>query len=148
MGAITITNLPEVLRGFDIQEKLLDLAAYQGVYQCALKIEDEAKRNANTGAHPPGARHIPGTGPGPNVGTGNLVSKIVGQAPVKGFRGYSSTVDSSAEYARAVELGSPRWKSGVKYPYMEPAAQALLSNGTLTRIFTGAFVAAITRGTS
>ena len=147
MGAITITNLPEVLRGFNIQEKLLDLATYQAVFQCALAIEDEAKRNANTGAHGKGQGHIPGTGPGPNVVTGNLVSKIVGQRPVKGFKGYSSTIDSSAEYARAVELGSARWKSGVKYPYMEPAARALINNGTLNRIFTGAFTAAV-RGAS
>jgi hypothetical protein len=143
MGVVRITNLSEVLAGFDLTERKIDDAAFKAVYQCALKIEDEAKRNANTGAHGPGEGHIPGTGPGPNVVTGNLVSKIVGQRPVKGFKGYSATVDSSAEYARAVEQGSPRWKSGVKYPYMEPAAQALINNGTLNRIFTGAFVTAI-----
>jgi hypothetical protein len=143
MGVVTVTNLAEVLRGFEITEQNLELATSRAVFQCALKIEDEAKKNANTGAHPKGQGHIPGTGPGPNVVTGNLVSKIVGQRPVKGFAGYSSTVDSSAEYARAVELGSARWKSGVKYPYMEPAARALINNGTLNRIFTGAFVAVI-----
>ncbi len=143
MGVVRITNLSEVLAGFQLTERQIDDASFKAVYQCALKIEDEAKRNANTGAHGPGEGHIPGTGPGPNIVTGNLVSKIVGQRPVKGFKGYSSTVDSSAEYARAVEQGSPRWKSGVKYPYMEPAAQALINNGTLNRIFTGAFVTAI-----
>ena len=143
MGVVSITNLSAVLAGFDLTEKNIDMAASLAVYQCALKIEDLAKQNANTGNHPRGMGHIPGTGPGPNVVTGNLVSKIVGQRPVKGFRGYSSTVDSSAEYARAVELGSPRWKSGVKYPYMEPAARTLINNGTLSRIFTGAFVTAI-----
>jgi hypothetical protein len=143
MGVVRITNLDQVLQGIDITAQKLDLASFQAVYQCALKIEDQAKLNANTGNHPKGMGHIPGTGPGPNVVTGNLVSKIVGQRPVKGFKGYSATVDSSAEYARAVELGSPRWKSGVKYPYMEPAAQALINNGTLNRIFTGAFVTAI-----
>jgi hypothetical protein len=143
MGVVRITNLSEVLAGFDLTEKKIDDAAFKAVYQCSLKIEDEAKRNANTGAHGPSEGHIPGTGPGPNVVTGNLVSKIVGQRPVKGFRGYSATIDSSAEYARAVEQGSPRWKSGVKYPYMEPAAQALINNGTLNRIFTGAFITAV-----
>jgi hypothetical protein len=143
MGVVSITNLPQVLAGFELTEKNIDAATFTAVYQCALAIEDLAKQNANTGNHPKGMGHIPGTGPGPNIVTGNLVSKIVGQRPVKGFRGYSSTVDSSAEYARAVELGSPRWKSGVKYPYMEPAARTLINNGTLNRIFTGAFVTAI-----
>lgn len=143
MGVVRITNLSEVLKGFDITERKLDIATYQAVYQCALKIEEIAKANANTGAHPRGTPRLAGTGPGPNVITGNLVSKIVGQAPVKGFKGYSATVDSSAEYARAVEQGSPRWKSGAKYPYMEPAARTLINNGTLNRIFTGAFMTAI-----
>jgi len=143
MGVIRITNLSEVLAGFDLTERKVDDAAFKAVYQCALKIEEVAKENANTGAHAKGEGHIPGTGPGPNVVTGNLVSKIVGQRPVKGFKGYSSTVDSSAEYARAVEQGSPRWKSGVKYPYMEPTANQLINNGTLNRIFTGAFITAI-----
>jgi hypothetical protein len=71
--------------------------------------------------------------------TGNLVSKIVAQRPTKGFQGYSSIIGSSAEYARAVEQGSPRWKSGVKYPYLSPAATTVLNNGTLSRIFIGAF---------
>jgi hypothetical protein len=143
MGVIRITNLAEVLAGFDLTEKKIDDAAFKAVYQCSLKIEAVAKLNANTGAHAKGEGHIPGTGPGPNVVTGNLVSKIVGQRPVKGFKGYSATIDSSAEYARAVEQGSPRWKSGVKYPYMEPTARALINNGTLSRIFTGAFITAV-----
>jgi hypothetical protein len=143
MGSIRITNLQEVLKGFDLTEKQLDLAAYKGVSQAALKVEELARRNANTGNHPPGQGHIPGTGPGPNVVTGNLVSKIVAERPVKGFRGYSADINSSAIYARAVEQGSPRWKSGVKYPYLEPAGQTLLNNGTLRTVFIGAFVMAI-----
>lgn len=143
MGVIRITNLDQVLQGVNVTQQKLDAAAYKAVFQCALKIEDQAKLNANTGSHARGTPRVPNSGPGPNIITGNLVSKIVGQRPVKGFKGYSATVDSSAEYARAVELGSPRWKSGVKYPYMEPAAQALINNGTLNRIFTGAFITAI-----
>lgn len=143
MGAITVVNLTEVLKGFDLTEKKIDSAAMIATWQAAQAIEALAKSNANTGTHPPGQGHIPGTGPGPNVVTGNLVSKIVAQRPVKGFKGYSATVDSSAEYARAVEQGSPRWKSGVKYPYLSPAATTLLNNGTLSRVFIGAFTYAV-----
>jgi hypothetical protein len=140
---IKVTNLAEVLAGFNLTEKQIDLAAMIATNQTALQVEGQAKRNANTGAHSANTGHIQGTGPGPNVVTGNLVNRIVAQRPVKGFAGYTAEISSSAEYARAVELGSPRWKSGVKYPYMEPAARSLIQNGTLNRIFTGAFIAAI-----
>jgi hypothetical protein len=143
MGSIKITNLQEVLKGFDLTEKKIDLAAYQAISQAALKVEELARRNANTGVHGPGQGHIPGTGPGPNVVTGNLVSKIVAEKPTKGFRGYQVDINSSAIYARAVEQGHPKWKSGVKYPYLEPAGQTLLNNGTLRTVFVGAFVMAI-----
>jgi len=143
MGAITVVNLSEVLKGFDLTEKKIDYAAMIATWQAAQSIEGLAKQNANTGTHSAGQGHIPGTGPGPNVVTGNLVSKIVAQRPVKGFPGYTATVDSSAEYARAVEQGSSRWKSGVKYPYLSPAATTLLNNGTLSRIFIGAFTYAV-----
>jgi len=42
-------------------------------------------------------------------------------------------------YARAVEMGLPTWKSGVKYPYMVPAVESLKQSGQLNRTFTGAF---------
>lgn len=142
MGVI-ITNLSNVLKGFSLADKKIDSAVMTAVWQTALVVEGQAKRNANTGAHKKGQGHIPGTGPGPNIVTGNLVNKIVAQKPIKGFKSYSAIVGSSAEYARAVELGSKRWKSGVKYPYLAPAAQTLIANGTLNRVFTGAFLTAI-----
>jgi hypothetical protein len=57
----------------------------------------------------------------------------------KGFSGlYSVEVRATMVYARAVEFGHPRWKPGVKYPYLGPAAERLSSNGTLDRVFTTA----------
>jgi hypothetical protein len=38
-------------------------------------------------------------------------------------------------YARQVEKGGGKWSSGVKYPYLEPAALMLLRNGTINRVF-------------
>jgi hypothetical protein len=54
-----------------------------------------------------------------------------------GFDTYIAIVGASMEYARTVEMGSPRWKSGVKYPYLEPAALGLIRSGQLQRIFVG-----------
>jgi hypothetical protein len=143
-GRIKVTNLAEVLKGFDITDAKIDAAAMIATWQAALAIEGQAKINANTGAHAAGLPHIgPRTGEGPNIVTGNLVNNIRAERPIKGFKSYSAIVGSGAEYARAIELGNPVWKSGVKFPYMTPAANSLTKNGTLSRIFTGAFIKAV-----
>ena len=138
MAVVIVRNLTEVMAGWDKMTHNLELAAEYGVAMAGLAVERQAKINANTGTHKRGEGHIPGTGPGPNVVTGNLRRNI--RTDVRyGFGSYVATVGSYAEYARAVELGSSRWKSGVKYPYLGPAAETLRTNGTLNRVFTQAF---------
>lgn len=135
-----IKNLAEVLAGLDMTEKKINDAARYAIGMAAALVEREAKKNANTGTHPRGQGHIPGTGPGPNVQTGNLRRSIYSQTKV-GFAGsYIAEVGASMVYARAVEMGHPKWKSGVKYPYLVPAAESLKKSGSLNRTFTGAFL--------
>lgn len=124
---ITITNLSDVLAGFNATEDKLELAVQYAIGMTGLAVERQAKTNASGR-------------PGPNVRTGNLRRSITTSKPEKGF-GTTYTVDVSATmvYARAVELGHPRWKPGVKYPYLGPAASSLQANGTLARVFTTAF---------
>lgn len=142
---IRITNLAQVLEGFDLTEQKVNDAARFAIGMAAAEVERQAKKNANTGTHPRGQGHIPGTGPGPNVQTGNLRRSIFSQTKI-GFGGsYEAVVGASMEYARAVELGSPAWKSGVKYPYLVPAAESLKQSGKLTRTFVGAFVSMLRR---
>jgi phage gpG-like protein len=108
------------------------------VRKLALAVEVEAKKNASTGKIPRDKwktePHIPGTGPGPNVRTGNLRNKIEFVDYPSGFGSYTAVVGSGAEYARAVEMGSPRWKSGAKYPYFEPAVKMIRESGAYERI--------------
>jgi hypothetical protein len=140
-GYVRISNLDKVLQGFDLTDARVDQAALIATTQAALAIEAQAKANANTGSHAPGEPHIgPRTGEGPNIVTGNLVNNIKVSPATKGLRGYTAIVGSSAEYARAIELGNPVWKSGVKFPYLTPAANKLSSSGVLNRIFTTAFI--------
>jgi hypothetical protein len=135
-----IKNLAQVLAGIDMTEKKIGDAANYAIGMAAALVEREAKKNANTGTHPRGAGHIPGTGPGPNVVTGNLRRSIYSQTKI-GFAGsYIAEVGASMVYARAVEMGHPKWKSGVKYPYLVPAAESLKKSGALNRTFTGAFL--------
>ncbi len=124
---ITVANLSDVLAGLQAQETLVNNAASYAIQMAGLAVERQAKQNASGR-------------PGPNVRTGNLRRSITTSMPVKGFEGkYTITVSATMVYARAVELGHPKWKPGVKYPYLGPAANTLKANGTLNRVFTGAF---------
>lgn len=121
---ITITNLSDVLTGFDATEDKIELAIQYAISMTGLAVERQAKKNAQGR-------------PGPNVRTGNLWRSITTSAVQTGFQGmYAVDVSATMVYARAVELGHPRWKPGVKYPYLGPAASNLQSNGTLARVFT------------
>jgi len=141
-GAIVVTNLDDVLRAIDNVGSDIEQGAKIGIGRAGLAIERQAKLNASNGTRvregnkiiPP--RHIGPSGQGPNVITGNLRRSI--KTSVRyGFGTYIAIVGASMEYARAVEMGSPRWKSGVKYPYLEPAAMSLIRSGQIQRIFVG-----------
>jgi hypothetical protein len=134
-----IKNLAQVLAGLDLTEKKVSDAARFAIGMAAAEVERQAKKNANTGTHPRGQGHLPGTGPGPNVVTGNLRRSIYSQTKVGFGNIYVAEVGASMIYARAVEMGLPSWKSGVKYPYMVPAVDSLKQSGQLNRTFTGAF---------
>lgn len=126
-----MTNLSEVLAGLQAQETRVDGAVQYAIQMAGLAVERQAKQNASGR-------------PGPNVRTGNLRRSITTSMPIKGFEGrYTITVSATMVYARAVELGHPKWKPGVKYPYLGPAANTLKANGTLNRVFTGAFASRI-----
>ena len=128
---ITVANLSEVLAGLQAQETRVDGAVQYAIQMAGLAVERQAKQNASGR-------------PGPNVRTGNLRRSITTSMPIKGFEGrYTITVSATMVYARAVELGHPKWKPGVKYPYLGPAANTLKANGTLNRVFTGAFASRI-----
>ena len=142
MSAISVVNIREVMAGLKTYEEKVEKAAEFGITRAALAIERQAKLNANTGVHARGQGHIKGTGPGPNVVTGTLRRSITTEVKY-GFGHYIAIVGPTVEYARAVELGSSRWKSGVRYPYLYPAVGYLVNSGQLNRVFTSAFTSAL-----
>lgn len=135
MSAIIVKNLSQVLASLSSFEQDMEKAGQLALTQAALALERQAKLNANTGTHPRGQGHIPGTGPGPNKVTGTLQRSINTQVRY-GFGSYVATVGPSVEYARPVELGSSRWKSGVRYPFLGPAVGYMVNSGNLNRVFT------------
>lgn len=128
---IEITNLNDVLASFNETEDKFEQAVQYAIGMTGLAVERQAKLNASGR-------------PGPRVRTGNLRRSIMTKALPKGFGGlYSVEVSATMVYARAVEFGHPRWKPGVKYPYMGPAADKLSTNGTLSRVFTTALTSRV-----
>lgn len=134
MPVISVKNLSEVIAGVAKEGDRYEIASGFAIGQVALSIERQAKLNSSTGTHKRGQGHISGTGPGPNVVSGDLRRSITTEIRI-GFGSYIATVGPTVEYARSVEMGGKSWKSGVKYPYLVPALTVLQSNGTLNRVF-------------
>jgi len=130
-----------------------DQAAEGAMSLIARQVYVNAKKNADSASNPPvrvTARngkqyyrynpHIsPGDGRGPNRGTGNLLTSMTFSSSRQGFGSYTAEVGAGAVYARALEYGNPRWRSGVKYPYMGPALKDLVSSGQLSQILAYSF---------
>lgn len=149
---VIVVNLSEVMAAFNRTTKEVLEGVQQGITAAGLAIEQQAKINAtSTGTRrrvtgPRGGqrieprKHVGPSGSGPNVISGNLWNSIRTETRF-GFGLYQATVGAHMEYARAVELGNPRWRSGVKYPYLGPAAEKLKQDGTVQRAFVNAMIA-------
>ena len=150
MAEIVIKNLKDVLAAIDGAAEKIEQGAQLGVMRVGLQIERQAKLNfqgtrsyqkrvsKKTGnpwlkITPP--KHVGGSGP--NTVTGNLKRSIKTTYRV-GLGVYTAEVGPTMIYARQVEKGGGKWPSGLKYPYLEPAALMLLRSGKINRIFTTA----------
>ena len=147
MAEIVIKNLKDVLAAIDGAAEKIEQGAQLGVMRVGLQIERQAKLNfqgtrsyqkrvsKKTGnpwlkITPP--KHVGGSGP--NTVTGNLKRSIKTTYRV-GLGVYTAEVGPTMIYARQVEKGGGKWPSGLKYPYLEPAALMLLRSGKINRIF-------------
>ena len=147
---VVIVNMQEILQAIDKKADQISQGAQIGIGRAGLAVERQAKINANTGTRRYKIRkskrtgsewldidpkkHIGPSGKGPNVVTGNL-RRSIRTTVHYGFGSYVAEVGPTMIYARQVEKGGGRWKSGVKYPYLEPAATTLVSNGTIQKVF-------------
>ena len=145
-------NLPEVTAALKAWQTRMDKAAELSARQISIAVWNKAKSLTSETVNPPTQTknrlrynpHIGGNGTPPNYATGNLNRNILANPPRRvGFATYVASVSSNAEYARAVELGSSRWLSGVKYPYMYPARDEIVNSGKARMIMTGFIKAAM-----
>ena len=150
MAEIVIKNLADVLAAIDGAAEKIEQGAQLGIMRVGLQVERQAKLNfqgtrsyqkrvsKKTGnpwlkITPP--KHVGGSGP--NTVTGNLKRSIKTTYRV-GLGVYTAEVGPTMIYARQVEKGGGKWPTGLKYPYLEPAALMLLRSGKINRIFTTA----------
>lgn len=121
----------------------VELAAPAGAEAMGFVVEASIKRQIQ-GGHPKGTKTgaTPG-GPPQNV-TGTLRrSVITGHPHWLGVGRAAAEVGPTTKYARAVELGHPRWKNGVRYPSVEPGVRQAEHTGQLHAIATGVIATAI-----
>lgn len=144
---LSIPDLSKAVSKISSLTTKLDVAAQFGVGQVGLAVERKARQLLTNNSHtdhtskngkhswtPRG--HIGGDGTPPNRRTGYLIRSIYTE--LKHEPGsYVANVFPTALYGRALELGNPKWKSGVKYPYMKPAFDFVKPQAT--RIFEKAF---------
>jgi hypothetical protein len=144
---MSIPDMGDAISKVNSAVEKIDQAALFAVGQVGLAVERKAKQLLQNNQHgksvskagkvswiPP--YHMGGNGSPPNRRTGNLSRSIY--TDLQNQPGsYVANVYPTMVYARALELGNPNWKSGVKYPYMQPAFD--LVRPQATSIFEKAF---------
>jgi len=146
---VVVSNMAQVQSALNKRIALIDRASYVIVEESAKAIRKEAqarfrgrplgsvrKKGAKGAKYKSKGVHVnkktgaitsfaPVNG-SPTNRTGNLSSSIeyalLHVAPGR----WGVTVGPTMQYGRAVELGSPRWKTGNKFPYLQPGYEAAL----------------------
>jgi hypothetical protein len=106
-------------------------------------VEAEVKRQIQ-GGHARGTKTgaIPG-GPPQNI-SGTLRRSVITTHPRLVGPGRAEVgVGPTVIYGRAVDQGHPRWKSGVKYPYLEPGFELAVGSGEALAAMTRVWIAAM-----
>lgn len=141
----------EVAAGLRADAELIAAAGQRIVTDEARALRDLIKRYANTGQHPPGQNHIPGTGPGPNRANGDYISSW--RYRTTGVRAGvpSAEVWTEAAQANRLEYGFYGMTDSLgrtfhqpPYPHVQPAID--VSEPRLVARF-DALIAAVAAGT-
>jgi len=118
---MNIKNMGDVVKGITTATTKIDQAALYALGMVGLSLERKVKQNLFKATHPRGERRsVRGDGGFPERVSGNLGRSVFTE--LKHEPGsYVASVFPTMVYARALELGNPRWKSGVRYPYLKPS---------------------------
>ena len=121
------------IKAFLAMPALVDAAIFNATTAVGMAATGVMKRQIK-GGHKAGTKTPSAPDTPPTNITGNLRRAIRPEVR-KGFAGYTVVIGSYANYARQLELGGGRWKSGVKYPFVEPTARIMIQNGKAQNIY-------------
>lgn len=126
------SNHDEIAQQFAITEKQFDHEVRSVIRRTAVAMQARIRKNASTGYHnrlkSKQRGHIPGTGPGPNVATGNYRRSIQVTHTREGTQ-HTSIIHTNAPQARRLEYGFRgqdslgRTFNQPPYPHWQPVVQ-------------------------
>lgn len=103
------TNANELAKQFDASGRIVEREMKKVVGRTALALQARIRKNASTGYHKRGKGnprgHIPGTGPGPNVSTGNYRRSVQVSHGAQPSGTAESIVHTNAPQAKRLEYG-------------------------------------------
>ena len=143
---IIMTGVAEFRRALDEMVARASAAAATAVTTGGHLIEAEAKRQLGLQSHKRGTQTPSAPGEPPALVSGTLRRSIKVTAPEpKGPTGWTISVGPSAIYGRIQELGGDVWNGAVlpPRPYMQPALDKLVSDGTLAACYADAWRGAL-----
>jgi hypothetical protein len=124
--SLAVTGAREIAAEFALDAAELDSACRDLTRSNAEELRRRIQHNAMTGVHGPNQGHIPGTGPGPNVVTGDYVrSWEIDHGPV------GAQVWTDAPQANRLEYGfhgvdsAGRRFNQPAYPHIAPAVDGV-----------------------
>lgn len=119
---VAVTGAREIAAEFALDAAQVEAACRDLTRSNAQELRLRIQQKANTGLHAPGLPHIPGTGPGPNVVTGEYVASWQ-----ISHEGVGASVWTDAPQANRLEYGfhgtdtAGRTYSQPAYPHIGPA---------------------------
>jgi len=141
-----IGDISKALKGLLLVETKVDKAVKTATQKVGADASRLMKKQI-VGGHSYGTTRAEGEGiePGkPSNVTGDLRRSI--RSTIKGFANqYVATVGPYMIYSRALEFGNPRWRSGVKYPFVAPTATLMSENNRARGIYQKALHEALSK---
>lgn len=145
---LTITGITELADALTTIAGRVEAASRDAIHTATLVAESQARNLLSTYAHDPGTPTPSPPGDPPAKITGALRDSFKVTGPIGGGGAYTSVLGPTIVYARIQELGGVTGRGHATTlpprPYFKPAFERLREAGTLTRIFTAAWSAAIT----
>lgn len=127
-------GVDEAIKALLQQEDRLEFAVASAGKLIGSDLENMMKRKI-VGRHEPGTKTPSQPGTPPTSVSTDLKSSITNEVERVGFATYVVKVGPTKIYARSLELGNPRWKPNLRYPFVGPTYTEALATGRINKIY-------------